>query len=178
MKHPLLLLIFTTALTACDPNAVTGTGEPASPAGGTAPAPVASTPPLTQTGMGLPAKALPQDTLQYAASVTEVHALAKQGDLDVKLFGTAGGDPAMNGLQAYIAFYRSPAEGWWVYQIGDFLSYRVLNETPGRIDLEVEESTIDPATSEIGSRKRRMIVSFTATAIEASPANVRIIPAA
>jgi len=178
MKHPLLLLILTAALTACDPNAVTAPGQPATPAGGTAPAPVVGAPPLTQTGMGLPVKALPQDTLQYAASVTEVHPLTKQGDLGVKLFGMAGGDPAMNGLQAYIAFYRSPAEGWWVYQIGDFLSFKVLNETAGRVDLEVEESTVDPATSEIGSRKRRMILSFTAAEIETAPANVRIIPAA
>ncbi len=178
MKHPLLLLIFTTALTACDPNAVTAPGQAAPPAGGNAPASPAVTPPLTQTGMGLPVKALPQDTLQYAASVTEVHDLTKQGDLGVKLFGTAGGDPAMNGLQTYIAFYRSPAEGWWVYQIGDFLSFRVLGESGGRIDLEVEESVMDPATNVIGSRKRRLIVAFTASGIEASPASVRVIPAA
>lgn len=178
MKHPLLLLIVTTALTACDPNAVTAPGQPAPPTGGIAPAPAAATPPLTQTGMGLPVKAQPEPALQYAASVTEVYPLTKQGDLGVKLFGMAGGDPAMNGLQTYIAFYRSPAEGWWVYQVGDFLSFKVLNETGGRVDLEVEENVMDPATSVIGSRKRRLIVAFTASGIEASPADVRVIPAA
>ena len=179
MKHPLLLLIFTTALTACDPNALTAPGQPAPPAGGTVPATPAVTPPLTQTGMGLPVKALPQDPLQYAASVTEVHDLTRQGDLGVKLFGMAGGDPAMNGLHAYLAFYRSPAEGWWVYGFGDFLSFRILNESAGRVDLEVEESVMDPATNAITSQKRRMILAFNATdTVETAPPSVRLMPAA
>ena len=33
----------------------------------------------------------------------------------------------------------------------------VLREGPGLVDLEIEESVMDPATTEIGSRKRRII---------------------
>ena len=178
MKHPLLMLGIAVALAACDPNTVM-TPAP-SPGSGPVPAPAPPTPaPLTPTGHGLPVKALPQDTFQYAASVTEVYDLTRQGDLGVKLFGIAGGDPAMNGLQTYIAFYRSPAEGWWVFGFGDFLSFRVLDETPGRVDLEVEESVMDPATNVISSQKRRMIVAFNATeTVETSPPSVRVMPAA
>jgi hypothetical protein len=178
MKHPLLMLVIAAALTACDPNTVT-TPTPA-PGSGPGPAPATPAPaPLTPTGHGLPVKALPQDAFQYAASVTEVHDLTRQGDLAVKLFGMAGGDPAMNGLQTHIAFYRSPAEGWWVFGFGDFLSFRVLAETPGRVDLEVEESVMDPATNVISAQKRRMILAFTATeTVETSPPSVRVMPAA
>lgn len=181
MKHPFLMLLLTLAVTACDPNAVTGPApQPGGQAGGGQTGP--ATPPaqpLTPGGKGLIVKALPDDTLQYAASVVEVHDLTKQGDVTVKMFGTAGGDPAMNGLQTYLAFYRSPAEGWWVFGVGDFLSFRILNETPGRVDLEVEESVMDPATNAITSHKRRMILSFTATdTVESAPPSVESTPAA
>ena len=134
-------------------------------------------PPLTPTSRGLPVKALPDETLQYSAGVVELYALDKQQGVTVKLFGTAGGDPAMNGLQTYIAFYRNPAEGWWIYGIGDFLDFKVLNEVPGQVDLEIEESTID-AQGVIGSRKRRAIIVFPVGPVdETQPVNVRMMPA-
>jgi hypothetical protein len=132
---------------------------------------------LTPSGHGLPVKALPGDNLQAYASVVEVHALAEATGMDGKIFGVAGGDPAMNGLQTYIAFYRNPAEGWWVYQIGDFLSFKILNQSSGRVDLEVEESTIDEATGTIGTRTRRMIVGFNVGPAEEQPVILRITPA-
>jgi hypothetical protein len=134
-------------------------------------------PPLTPTGHGLPVKALPDDNLQSYASVVEVHALAEVTGMDGKIFGVAGGDPAMNGLQTYIAFYRNPAEGWWVYQIGDFLSFKVLNPSSGRVDLEVEENTMDPATGSIGTRTRRMILGFDVRPADEQPVILRITPA-
>lgn len=184
MKRPLILataLLAATSLTACDrlsaavdafnapPKATQAPADPATPA--------PSTGALTPTGKGLPMKALPDANLQDLASVIEVTPLTAQKNLSGKLFGVGGGDPAMNGLYTYVAFFRSPAEGWWVYQIGDFLSYKVLNETAGRVDLEVEESVMDEATGQIGSRKRRMILAFQDDNAEANPVNIRIIPA-
>lgn len=135
-------------------------------------------PPLTPTSKGLPVKALPNPEFQDGASVVEVHDLTKQQGADVKLFGMAGGDPAMNGLQTYIAFYRNPAEGWWVYGLGDFLNFRILNEVPGQVDLEIEENTID-AEGTIGTRKRRAILVFPVGPVnEEQPVNLRMMPAA
>lgn len=143
-------------------------------------APQAGTPviaPLTPSGHGLPVKALPGENLQAYASVVEVHSLTEAAGMDGKIFGVAGGDPAMNGLQTYIAFYRNPAEGWWVYQIGDFLSFKVLGQSSGRVDLEVEESTMDQATGTIGTRTRRMILGFNVGPAEEQPVILRITPA-
>jgi len=135
-------------------------------------------PPLTPTSRGLPAKALPDEALQYGAGVVELYPLTRQQGAGVKIFGTAGGDPAMNGLQTYIAFYRSPAEGWWVYGLGDILNFKVLNEVPGQVDMEIEESTIDAAGT-IGTRTRRAIIVFPVGPVsEEHPVNVRIMPAA
>ncbi|KQW79886.1 hypothetical protein [Brevundimonas sp. Root1279] len=140
-------------------------------------APAASAAPLTAAG---PAASLTPDgdaNLQWSASVVQLDALAKQGTLTTKLFGTAGGDPAMNGLYAHVAFFVSPADGWRVFRIGDFLGYRVLSEAPGRVDLEIEESTHDAASGQIGSRKRRVIIGWAAPTDGSPPTTVTVTPA-
>ena len=101
----------------------------------------------------------------------------RQGDRTVKMFGTAGGDPAMNGLYTHVAFFDSPAEGWRVFRIGDFLDYRVLSEAPGRVDLEINESVMDEATGNIGSRTRRVIVGWAVATDGSVPATVTVTPA-
>ena len=133
--------------------------------------------PLTAAG---PAAILQPDTdpnQQWAASVVRLDALENQGDRTVKVFGTAGGDPAMNGLYTHLAFFESPAEGWRVFRIGDFLDYRLLSEAPGRIDLEIDESVMDAATGQIGSRKRRIIVGWALPTDGSVPATVTVTPA-
>lgn len=186
MKHRILLaatLLAATQLSACDRLSAAMDAFQSPPVKTPAAPPVDATPlpshgqPLTPTGKGLPAKALPDQALQDLASVIEVTPLAAQTNLSGKLFGVGGGDPAVNGLQTYITFFRSPAEGWWVFGLGDFLSYKVLNETAGRIDIEVEESVLDEATGQIGSRKRHMILAFQDQDAEANPVNLRILPA-
>ncbi|NBB53375.1 hypothetical protein GVN24_34410 [Rhizobium sp. CRIBSB] len=191
MNRPLILaatLLAATQLGACDRlgaaveafNAPPKAAAPvdATPLPPADPIPPVPTGPLTPTGKGLPVKALPEEGLQYAAGVVEMTPLTLQGDMGAKLFGTAGGDPAMNGLYTYIAFYRDPANGWWVYQVGDFLSYTVLHEQAGQVDLEVEESQMDSATGQIGSRKRRIIIAFPVGPVGDQPVNVRFMPAA
>lgn len=113
------------------------------------------------------------DGLQWAASVVDLDPIPGES---AKLFGTAGGDPAMNGLYTYIAFYPSPAEGWVVYKIGDFLDYTVLSHANGRVDLDVHESTHDEASGEIGSRHRKIIVQWTQAADDAAPTAVTVAP--
>jgi hypothetical protein len=100
------------------------------------------------------------ESLQWAASVVELDALRRQG-LTAKLFGTAGGDPAMNGLYTYLAFFEpGPGDGWRVFRLGDFLSYRIVEEAPGRLVLGIRESVLDEASGDIGARSRRLLVSW------------------
>ncbi len=118
------------------------------------------------------------DTLEWAASVVRVDYLAnQQNTADGHLFGLAGGDPAMNGLRTHLAFFRGPAEPSRVFSIGDFLDYRVLSDDPGRIDLEINESTLNNDTGEIGSQTRHIIVTWTANADGAAPDAIQITPA-
>ncbi len=169
---PFTFLVACLGLAACD--AQVESRKAALPAEQAAPAPAA---PLTAAG---PAATVQPDTTegqQWAAAVVELTELNRQGDSTVKLFGTAGGDPAMNGLYTHVAFFDSPAEGWRVFRIGDFLEYRVLSESPGRVDLEVNESTMDETTGDIGSRTRRIIVGWTQGADGAVPATVTVTPA-
>ena len=113
------------------------------------------------------------DNLQWAASVIVINELRLQGDNTVKLFGTAGGDPAMNGLYTYLAFYVDPDEGWRVFRIGDFLEYRVVSETRGRVVLAINESVMN-RQSNISSRRRRLLVTWTPGRDGAPPTSVRV----
>lgn len=110
------------------------------------------------------------------ASVTEVTEL-RQGNLAARLYGTVGGDPAMNGLYTYLSFYHSPAEGHRVFMIGDFNEYRVHEEAPGRIVLDVEENYMDQASGEIGNRSRRITVTWTPGPDDTPPTSIRIVHA-
>jgi hypothetical protein len=94
------------------------------------------------------------------------------------MFGTAAGDPAMNGLYSYIAFFGSTADGWVVFKLGDFLDYTVLSSAPGRVDLDLHESTLNEATGEIGSRHRKVIVSWTVPEEDEAPTAITVTPAA
>ena len=172
--RPVLFLTALVALAACD-TGVESRREavPAAEQG----APASAAAPLAAAG---PAASLSPDAdanLQWSASVVRLDALARQGQLTAKLFGTAGGDPAMNGLYTHVAFFVSPADGWRVFRIGDFLDYRVLSEAPGRVDLEIEESIHDAASGRIGSRTRRVIVGWAAPTDGSPPATVTVTPA-
>lgn len=177
MRHSLLLAAALVGLAACDSQTGAPTPTPAPrpnlPASQAAP-PVT---PLVAAGPAVTVTASDDPNVQHAASVVKLDQLTKQGGATVKLFGTAGGDPAMNGLYTDIAFFKSPAEGWAVFRIGDFLDYQVLSEAPGRVDLKVEESVMDEATGQIGKRERRLIVSSMPGADGAPPAAITVTPA-
>lgn len=166
MRVSISVVLASLALAACTQAASPGAPEPA---------------PVTLTIGGAPELMQPtpdDEPLQSAASVTRVDFLEHQGEgMGVKLFGTAGGDPAMNGLYTQIAFFQSPADGWRVFRIGDFLDYRVLSDAPGRVDLEIHESTMSEATGEIGSRTRYVLVTWAPGADGAAPDIVAVTPA-
>jgi hypothetical protein len=113
------------------------------------------------------------ENLQWAASVVQVNDVPNQPSLGVKLFGLAGGDPAMNGLQTYIGFFFAPGDGWRVFQIGDFLSYRILSATPGRVNLQIQESTMN-SEGVIGTRTRRLSLRWTPGRDDERPATVTV----
>lgn len=180
---PTPLILITLALAACDqpsPEPAAPAAPPAGPTAATAPLEAQAqtrTAPLTAAGPSAALQALREDDNQIAASVVRVDPLQRQGDHTVKLFGMGGGDPAMNGLYTQIAFFEGPATGWAVFRIGDFLDYRLLSESPGRVDLEVTESVFQEATGDIGSRTRRLMVGWAQPAEGGAPASVTVTPA-
>lgn len=151
------------SLAACE-----GEAAPKAPPSPAAP----PTGPLQAAGAALTVQADPEADLQWAASVVRVDPLP---GLDAKLFGVAGGDPAMNGLQTYLAFFVSPADGWRVFPVGDILDYRVLRSSAGRIELEISDNVMGE-DGEIGSRTRRLILSWTPVADDA-PQTIAVTPA-
>lgn len=111
----------------------------------------------------------------WGANVVRVDPLPNQ-PRTVKLFGAAGGDPVLNGVYTYIAFFESGAEGWRVFQLGDVLDYRVLADSPGRVDLELTLSG-DGADSIYGSHTRHVIVTWTLGENNAPPETISVTPA-
>lgn len=132
---------------------------------------------LVEAGQAVVLQPETEDALQTAAAVVALDYLPDQGDLTAKMFGTAGGDPAMNGLYTYIAFFHSPAEGWRVFRIGDYLEYQIQAVLAGRVELMLNESVMDQATSEIGSRQTAVILSFAPGPDGAVPETVTVTPA-
>ena len=148
----------------------------AAPSDAQLPPPASTT--LTASGDAQTLQAEADDEpMQWAASVVMVNFLQNQGDsAGVKLFGTAGGDPAMNGLYTHIAFHQGAAEGWRVFRLGDFLEHRVISDAPGRVNLELFESTMG-ADDVIRERVRYAIVTWTPGADGAAPETVTLTPA-
>lgn len=173
MARPLLFVAALLSVAACDADTESRRADP--PA--TSAEQPAQTAPFATAGAATTLQPDTSDNLQQAAAVTEVVVAPDQGGTTVKLFGTAGGDPAMNGLYTHIAFFISPAEGWRVFRLGDFLGFKVVHSARGRVDLEITESTFDEASSAFGSRTRRLIVGFTLVEDGSVPATVTITPA-
>ena len=130
------------------------------------------------TASGAPEALTPEpetdESLMSAASVVRIDWVAAGG---AKLFGTAGGDPAANGLYTYIAFYTSPGDGWVIYSLGNIIDYTVLASEIGSVDLDIHETTFDEASGELGSQHRKVIVSWTPGDDGAPPTNVTVTPA-
>lgn len=169
MRGTIIGVLVSFALAACTP----ATEQPNATEGA-----ASAEAPLTAEGDATQLQRLEVDSnLAWAASVVQLDVLTDEANGGAKLFGLAGGDPAMNGLMTHIAFYESPAEGWRVFSLGNFLEYRVLSEAPGRVDLQITESTYNEADGTIGSRTYYVIVSWTRGADNAPPTTITVTPA-
>ena len=144
------------ALAACQP-AAEEPAKPAEPAvAETAPPPV----PEPARPSGPPKSIEAEDDEMPEASVTDVH-LVK--DADFKIFSTAGGDPAINGLYTYLAAYTQP-DGWTrVYMLGDFNSWEVLEESATRVVLKISRSWIEEGTGDVKTAEEKLIIDLPAT---------------
>lgn len=158
------------ALAACQP-AAEKPAEPAAPAPEAA-QPAAATTPAKPSGppQTLAAEA-ESESLSSAAAVTDIH-FTKEGDL--KLFSTAGGDPAINGLYTYVARWVDEDRSWsQIFMIGDFNSWEVTEEAPGRVVLKVSRSWVEQASGDIKSADEKLIIDVpadTAAPITVTPA--------
>lgn len=154
----LAILAGALALAACQPAAETP-AAPAEPAAPAAPA----TPTVEPAKPSGPAKAVEAEDDHFPeAYVTDVHHIK---DADFKVFSTAGGDPAVNGLYTYLARYNDDERGWTqVYMLGDFNSWEIVEESPTRIVLKVSRSWVDQESGDIKTADEKLIVDLPATA--------------
>ena len=145
------------------------TGEAAAAAPETAPdnAPAAapvSAPTFAAAGGASPATLAPEasDAEGEAASlggIVRFDAVPGQsGEGFVRLIGTAGGDPAANGLMTYLVI--STAHDSWVYTIGNIIDYRIKGAADGRLDLEIDETTVAD-NGDMNTATRKLIVTWT-----------------
>ncbi len=97
------------------------------------------------------------DSIGDAAGVVKLDTIPGQTGAAVRLIGIAGSDPAANGLKTYLAFV-TPHDSQ-LFLIGDFLDYRVTASAPGRIELEIDETSVDDAGN-LGQATRRANVTW------------------
>ena len=154
----LAILAGALALAACQP----ATETPAAPAEPAAPA-APATPTVEPAKPSGPAKAVEAEDDHFPeAYVTDVHHIK---DADFKVFSTAGGDPAVNGLYTYLARYNDDERGWTqVYMLGDFNSWEIVEESPTRIVLKVSRSWVEQESGDIKTADEKLIVDLPATA--------------
>ncbi len=143
------------ALAACQP-AAEKPAEPAAPAPEAAPAAAAVTPAKPSGPPQTVAAEAESESLSGAVSVTDIHFVK---DADLKLFSTAGGDPAINGLYTYIARWVDEDRSWsQIFMIGDFNSWEVVEESPTRVVLKVSRSWVEQSTGDIKTADEKLIL--------------------
>ena len=175
IRHPLLLLAIAGLVTACDSGVETR--KDAVPDGGSAAIRAAPTIPATAAGPAQAVAAQADDYLQSAASVLAVVPLSDRA-ADAKLFGLAGGDPALNGDHAYLAFFVDPSEGWRVFPLGDFERWSVGEQGPGRFVLETTQGRMGDDGQMVTGEVKRFIVTYDArVAGSPPPSAITVTPA-
>jgi len=106
------------------------------------------------------------------ASVTDVKWI-DSAENGAKIYSTAGGDPAINGLYTYLAIPGEAPDGdWRVFQIGDFNSWKIVEQTKDHVTLEVSRSWIDQASGEAKTVEEKLSVPLVgpdATEITVTP---------
>lgn len=156
------------ALAACQP-AAEAPAKPAEPAAAETPVAAAAAEPAKPSG---PAKDIEAEDDHFPeAYVTDVHHIK---DADFKIFSTAGGDPAINGLYTYLARYNEDERGWTqVYMIGDFNEWEVVEESATRVVLKVSRSWVEQESGDIKTAEEKLILDLPAdgaTPLKVTPA--------
>lgn len=130
------------------------------PAAADAPAAPVAVEPAKPSG---PARAVEAEDDHFPeAYVTDIHNIK---DADFKIFSTAGGDPAINGLYTYLARYNDEERGWTqVYMLGDFNSWEVIEESPTRTVLKISRSWVEEGSGDIKTADEKLIIDLPATA--------------
>ena len=149
MKYMLVAAALTLAACSPAPAATPSAVEPVA----VTPAPAALN--LKPTGPAIAVAAAPESMPE--AFVTDVR-LLKDGS--AKLFSTAGGDPAINGLYTYIAIWSDEDQWGKVFQIGDFNSWDIAEEAPGRVVLKVSRSWIEDGSGDIKTAEEHLIITI------------------
>lgn len=86
---------------------------------------------------------------QSAVSVSTVVWLEKAEET-TKLFSTVGGDPAINGEYLFLAvFPEDMSADVATFQIGDFNSWSVVEETKDHVKLKVSRSWVEDSSGDI-----------------------------
>ena len=137
------------------------------------PAPVGA--PAPKAALSSPAARVAASTVKAdteadsGASVSQVVGLARG---DAKIYSTAGGDPAINGLYTYVAVIESPADGWKTFKIGDFNSWEVVEQSNDRVVLKISHSAVEDATGDIVTAEQKIAVTvpaYSATEVSVTP---------
>ena len=92
---------------------------------------------------------------QAAENVAKVEVLEKAAEM-THLFSVTGGDPAING--EYVFMDVSPedmSQDSAIFQIGDFNSWEILEQTKDHVLLKVSRSWVDDPTGEIKSTEEK-----------------------
>lgn len=101
--------------------------------------------------------------------------LPDTSDLTVKLYGTAGGDPAINGLYAYVSVFSPPDSGA-VFFLGDVEEARIVSASATQLGVMLRQSTYNEQTTEVTTTERYVLVALpqageqTTTMTPAAPA--------
>jgi hypothetical protein len=99
-----------------------------------------------------------QGEANWLAGVVRFDAIANQTDeASVRMVGTAGGDPAANGLYTYLVFSTTHASK--VFLLGNIIDYRIKGASPGKLDLEIDETTFE-SDGNLGMATRKVTVSW------------------
>ncbi len=100
------------------------------------------------------------ESMQRQANVDYVQFLTAQDD-GLKIFSTSGGDPAMNGSYLKLAVFKSPAEGWGVFELANVKNYILMQSAKkGFLKFKLTRDTLD-ANGEITQKESTLYLNIT-----------------
>lgn len=134
---------------------------PAAPAGAVATAPA----PTFTAADGASAQTLAAEPTEGEGEASALGGIVRfdpianqSGEGFVRLIGTAGGDPAANGLMTYLVI--STAHDSWVYTIGNIVDYRIKGVADGKLDLEIDQTDVAD-NGDMNTQTRKVILTWT-----------------